>query len=222
VETYRNRLAENAYRKIAPNYSKAAFDKAIDDQIKEDEQAADKVAIEASKSAGNIKSWGRFTTDLDKFKQAAERMGPGMTPDKLMGNLRSLAPADWTRWIKERQAAWGDKSNPNSAQALEELKAVERLHQMVAGKVVDYYHNQFGGAMSETELSLGRQVIAPESNFDKIYDFAHMGSKTAGDTWGSILSQAGPRAATLVQIRYGQDSPSVNKPGVQGTKKAGK
>lgn len=211
VESYRERLASNAKRKIAPHYSKEAFDKAVDDQIAEDEKVAGSVAKEATQHSGNIKSWGRFTTDLDKVRQAATRMDSD--PDTFLGDMHRLTPGQWAHKIQELRAAWGNKKDPHSAQALEELEASERVHQMIAEKVVDYYHTKFGGAMSEPELNLGRGVIGPSSNFEKIYNFAQNGRRTAGETWGALLSQAGPRAATLLQIRYGQDSPGTNTPG---------
>lgn len=219
IKLYKNQLAEAAYIKMGANPSPYRFRQIVAEIQEQDEKDAAKLAEVASKAGDNQKGWGQFVADLRDFRQAAQ--SAGKDPDALLGEMRNLTPATWGNKYREMEAAIKSKpDNKHAAAELANLNAVNRVHQMLSSKVVEYYHKNFGGAMSDLEMAKGAGVISENSNFQKIWDFANDGAKNAGRSWSETLAHAGPRAGMILQINYGQKSPKANIPGTKPAEKS--
>lgn len=175
---------------------------------------ADKIGqLAVEKGAYDARAWGEMAKDIKRVKAAAQLAGK--TPDEFLGDMRNMVGPGWSNYIQNLRVKYANSDTPEAKQALENLKASERFHQMLANNVVDFYHNKFGGAMSKEELALGAGVIDPTANFSKIEGFADMGSKTAGRQWNAILKSTSGLPALMLRARYGVGSPSVDSPGTK-------
>ncbi len=220
VDTYRNRIAHDSMVEAGPYATKAHLDQVAQKIIAKDQEDAGKVAKEAQQYVGGIKGYGMFEADMKRTEAAVARMnatnGTQVTMDEFLGSMRDVS-GSWASSIQNLRQKYGSRKTPEDQQAMAELDAAERFHHVMADKVVDYYHSKFGGAMSEGELALGKGVISGNSSWAQIKDFATNGSRQSGVAWNGLLSQAGPRAGTYLQIRYGQGSPKANSPGAKKT-----
>lgn len=174
-----------------------------------------KTAVE--KGTYNNMAWREFQSDIQRIKAGAQVAG--MKPDDFLGSLRTGSP-EWDAKYKTLMSQYGSEDTPAAKQKMEQLRAADRFRQNFASKRVDYFHDKFGGAMSETEIAMGNQVINGSSSWSQIESFGDAQSKKAAAQWNDILRAVPPAAAIILRTRQGISNPG--RMDSQGYKPKGK
>lgn len=217
LEMFRNEIARRAVIKAGPGATKARLQQVADELIEGyDKEASEKIAPAMKDKTDGVRSWGKFANDLRGFEAFAR--ATGQDPNVLLRSARDYTPEAWSSFITDLKRKYSDPKSAEDAQALANLDKVERIHQMMAAKSVDWYHKQFGGAMSEQELGKGAAYITNNAPFQKWMQFAADGSRRAASEIQEALSMstAGP-AGTLYLLSIGRQSPEMDKPGAKKT-----
>lgn len=166
----------------------------------------------------NRKGWSHADSTMKYIEASLAQTG--MNPDQWNGWLRDFTPDGWASKINNLRIKWNHDFPPDTPagkKAAEQLKALEKFHQMIAGNKVEAYHAFFGGAMNEGELKLAKEMFDTSGSWQNIRGFVEQQSrKAAAQTSGYNMS---PLARIIAKGRAGQDFPQSNTKAVEGSKK---
>lgn len=215
VEMYKRQIAMEAIRKAGPYATKHQLDKIADEIIRNDKEEAKKVAKDAVQFNGKLRGWSAFSNELSRVEADAASLG--MDANEMLGKMRDFTPTGWAKTVQTLRQKYSGRDTEEAKQAMKALDRSERLHQLLGMKIVDFFHENGGTALSKTELENLQQVISHSSNWQQIRNFSDQKSREMGQLWNALLSQAGgERSATLLRIMYGQNpNAKIDSPGAQ-------
>lgn len=207
MEMYRNQIWEEAASKSRGRPQD--FEKNVREIVEKDRTEAAAVAKELSPNFERIRAWSTFQRDVNLIESGAK--AHGIKPDEWLTGMRDITGGKFGAYINSLRQKFGSND--------EWLNASERFHQMLSGKVVDYYNQKGGGALTKEELENFAQFIRTNDSWGRIQGFTNQMSQNAGAAMQSKMILANPRVQTRIMIRMGMQSPKVNSPGAEKKKK---
>ncbi len=173
-----------------PNYP-TKFNKIVDDMRTKAETGVAAIAKAAQPQARGYAITQRLSGDMATIE--AECKQAGVTPEEFLGDLRKGFSGATAAKINDLRIKLNNNSTDSASQALamRRLEASERFHQVLAQKVIEFRHTNFGGAQSESEIASAKQAIDTNSSWEKIKNFVRTEGEQYAAEHKAALNQGG-------------------------------
>ncbi len=214
---FRNSVVARARASVdqsSPKYE-LLFNQKVEDLRKGAEAGVSQIAKAAQPAAKGIAITSRIAQDMATIE--AECAEAGVNPNEFLGELRTGLGGPAAAKINDLRLKLNNDATDNASQklAMDRLRASERFHQALAGKVIEFYHTNAGAAQNATETGNLKQVISTDASWDKIRNFVGLESQQyAAEYRGALRSADSPYSAILYLANNGNALKQLPRNGI--------